>query len=499
MKLENKSLNRAFSVCLFLGYLFLNGLLFFFHEPWRDEANVWLIARELSPLELLREIKYQGHPCLWYFIVMPFAKIGLPFRTIEALSFLVMAITAALFLRYGQINILAKAVCLFSPVFTYFYPVVARNYCLIALLLVILAWLFPQRNEKCVWYGLLLGLLVQADTIAIPEAGMLSLMWLCENAWCSIRAKNLHGMKKVIKGIWIPAVSLLLWIFQFYEVSDSPQFNTRNMGFTEMLNEIKVFAYGIFTRITGWEQKTIIVFLALGMVTMLLLSVRLRNGWAMSVLAVSFLFQASFSALVYQLHIWHYISLCFVFIWVIWALKEQLREKQKADKWGRGLIGAVECLLVLLCIGMTLHWNSEAEISSLGVAMNGLYSDAEGTAGYIQNNLSEEDIIVTANIPMASTVVAYLPEYNFYFAGNGQKSSYADWSEEQSVTTTLQELIEWGRENFSDKKELYLLWTEDACIEEAEELESYERLYRTEEKTVRGEEYTIYKISLYET
>ena len=131
--------------------------------------------------------------------------------------------------------------------------------------------------------------------------------------------------------------------------------------------------------------------------------------------------------------------------------------------------------------------------------MNGLYSDAEGAAGYIQNNLSEEDIIVTANIPMASTVVAYLPEYNFYFAGNGQKSSYADWSEEQSVTITLQELIEWGREKFSDKKEMYILWTEDACIEEAEELESYERLYHTEEKTVRGEEYTIYKIPLCET
>ena len=64
---------------LFAGYLLFNGVLLLGHELWRDEANVWLIARELSPAELIREIKYQGHPCLWYFLVMPFAKLGMPF------------------------------------------------------------------------------------------------------------------------------------------------------------------------------------------------------------------------------------------------------------------------------------------------------------------------------------------------------------------------------------------------------------------------------------
>ena len=38
---------------LLAGYLIFNGILLAGHELWRDEANVWLLARELSPLQLM--------------------------------------------------------------------------------------------------------------------------------------------------------------------------------------------------------------------------------------------------------------------------------------------------------------------------------------------------------------------------------------------------------------------------------------------------------------
>ena len=49
------------------------------HEPFRDEAQQWLLARDLSVPALIRQMSYEGHPCLWYLILMPFAKAGLPF------------------------------------------------------------------------------------------------------------------------------------------------------------------------------------------------------------------------------------------------------------------------------------------------------------------------------------------------------------------------------------------------------------------------------------
>ena len=61
-------------------YVGFNFVLLTRHEMWRDEINVWLIGRDLSLTELFREIGYQGHPCLWYLLIMPFAKLGFSAR-----------------------------------------------------------------------------------------------------------------------------------------------------------------------------------------------------------------------------------------------------------------------------------------------------------------------------------------------------------------------------------------------------------------------------------
>ena len=142
------------------------------------------------------------------------------------------------------------------------------------------------------------------------------------------------------------------------------------------------------------------------------------------------------------------------------------------------------------------NWNSERESSSLESAISGLYSDGSNTAGYIRDNMDKEDLIVTTDVAMAATVVAELPQYEFYYAGNGKKETYADWTEEQSGSISLTELLAWAKEKFSDKQELYLIRTENDCLYETENLSDYEIVYQTEEKTVKGEEYTIFKIPL---
>lgn len=101
MKEVCEKLKPYLVILIFSVYVLFNGILLWYHEPWRDEANVWLMARALSPLQLLKEIKYQGHPCLWYFLVMPFAKFGLPFRTIGMISTIVMTVAAGIYLWKG--------------------------------------------------------------------------------------------------------------------------------------------------------------------------------------------------------------------------------------------------------------------------------------------------------------------------------------------------------------------------------------------------------------
>lgn len=494
---KRKNTNRIILTGILLAYVVFNGLLLMRHEQWRDEANVWLMARELSPLQLAAEIKYQGHPCLWYLIVMPFAKLGLPFQTIGVISLSVMTAAAWIFVWKAPFGALVKAVCLFSPVFTYFYADIARNYCLIALLLMLLGWLYPERNKKSILYGLLLGLLVQADTIAIVSAGMISLMWLCENLYSGFCIKSPAPVKKVAKGVWIPLASLFLWIAQFYQVSDSPVYQVRSMGIGEFLGEVKNFSCHILIRLTGRGQAFCLVFFVLFLVMAVLLSLRLKNPWPFLVMAAAFLFQAVFSAVVYQLHIWHFISLCFVFLWTIWIWYQHKSEKGMKDKASGILLGGFQFLLLLLCVCMFMNWNSDREPSSLANALDGAYSDGVHAADYIEKNIAEDEVIVSVNVPFASTVLAYLKGYEFYYAGSGETTSYADWSEKQNRSVTFRELTAWAEETFPEKQFIYLLDTRDSCLDDRDgELGKCEILYQTQGETVRGEEYVIYKIPL---
>ena len=40
------------------------------HEPWADEAQSWLLARDLGWFQLIfGELRYEGHPGLWHSIL----------------------------------------------------------------------------------------------------------------------------------------------------------------------------------------------------------------------------------------------------------------------------------------------------------------------------------------------------------------------------------------------------------------------------------------------
>lgn len=493
---KKQKTDRIILAAVFLGYLVFNGILLARHELWRDEANVWLIARELSPLELLREIRYQGHPCLWYLLVMPFAKAGLPFRTISYISYLIMAVTAGCFLFKAPLNRIVKAVAVFSPIFTYYYAEFARNYCLIALLLILLAMCYPKRNEKCIQYGLLLGLLVQSDAVILMAAGMISLMWLCENIWRWIKEKNAAPFLNMLKGIWIPLFSFFFLIAQLYHVSDSPVFQINSYGIGELLREAGNYSLYILTRLTGRGKLFCQIFLILFGMLLLGISIRLKDFWAAAVMAGAYLFEAFFSVIVYQLHIWHFIALCFVLLWMVWVLYFQKEEKEISGKAAGAALLGIQILTVILSVCMFWRWNDKEESSSLANALWGSYSDGVYAAEYIKENIPSDALMISVNVPYASTVVAYLPEYSFYFAGNGQEETYADWSESQESRISFEELRIWAETNFPGESEFYLLDSGDSCLIEADRLKECEILYQTSEKTARGEEYTVYRVIL---
>lgn len=276
----------------------------------------------------------------------------------------------------------------------------------------------------------------------------------------------------------------------------------------EMLQEVKNFSYHILNRMTGQGEHFSFLLLLLFLAAGIFLSAQMKNIWPMVVMVGAFLFEVVFSIMVYQLHIWHYIALCFVLMWCFWVY--ETNAVITSGTGGRGqlfgkstLVSRIlaEGLLVLLGISMFLMWNSKEESSGFANAWNGLYSDGVHAAEYIREYVGTEAVLLSTDVIEAATVQAYLGrEYRFYYAGTGEAVSYADYTQEQSREITYEEFLAWVKERFPDSAAVYLLECPTNCIHEIKEEEraGWELCYQTTEVTARAEEYCLYRIVLQE-
>ena len=55
---------------VWLAYILMLAFTVPWHEPWNDEAQSWLLARDVSlPQLLFHALRYESHPPLWYLIL----------------------------------------------------------------------------------------------------------------------------------------------------------------------------------------------------------------------------------------------------------------------------------------------------------------------------------------------------------------------------------------------------------------------------------------------
>ncbi len=152
----------------------------FFHEPWRDEAQVWLLARDASLWDLIMVYAgYEGSPVLWHLLIMPFAKLGLPYITMHILHALLIISAAWVWMRYAPFTILQKILGLFGYFLLFEYNAISRSYVLTVLCLFMLATWFVRRNTDPVINALLIALLMLTNTHGLIIGIVLLAEWVC--------------------------------------------------------------------------------------------------------------------------------------------------------------------------------------------------------------------------------------------------------------------------------------------------------------------------------
>jgi len=118
------------------------------HEPWFDEAQAWLLARDASCRDIVwKYARYEGSPSLWHLLLVLPAKAGAPPLMLNAISAALALAGGALLLFKSPLPRPLRALLPLGFFFFYQYGVVARSYALLVPLLWLTAIVHARRFE----------------------------------------------------------------------------------------------------------------------------------------------------------------------------------------------------------------------------------------------------------------------------------------------------------------------------------------------------------------
>ena len=166
--------------CLvFLLYAAILAFAIHHHLNSDDESQAWLLARD-NPLSvlLLRRLHYEGAPALWPVLLWTAAHLHLPMASIHWIGAFFALAGIAVLLRFSPFPPVFRWLLPFTFFLQYQYAVIARPYTLFALLLFLLAIVYPLSKPRPILFALIAGLLANLSFHAAIIAGIFALLYL---------------------------------------------------------------------------------------------------------------------------------------------------------------------------------------------------------------------------------------------------------------------------------------------------------------------------------
>lgn len=186
---------------------------------WRDEMGPWLIARDSSSLfDIFRNIRYDGHPSLWYLLVWPLTRLTADPEAIKLLNLGISAAAVFLIARAAPAPWWIRILVVLGYFPVYEYGAIARNYSLGLLSLVAFCTLFPRRFERPVVLGALLLLAANTSMLACLLAIAALIMLTVEAV---TRPHELSDQKGIWGGLGIAAAGITFAVWQMMPPPDT--------------------------------------------------------------------------------------------------------------------------------------------------------------------------------------------------------------------------------------------------------------------------------------
>ena len=201
---ENRKLDLILRWALFAAYALVTFVLTLRHEPWADELQAWLIARDSTIPQIFRAMRWEGHFVPWYLMLHVFAANGCPVLCMNLLSWAFMAAAGGFFVFRAPFSLPMKALVLSSAGMLFWYPVVARCYAPIPLLLFLLASCYPARLKCPLLYGFLVACLTNTHAYFEGFCGIIFVLWAFD-AWKRRAELSRNELRRTAAGLCIAA------------------------------------------------------------------------------------------------------------------------------------------------------------------------------------------------------------------------------------------------------------------------------------------------------
>lgn len=476
---------KIYLFLLFSAYFVINLILLTGHEPWREEAQVWLLARDVPLWKLPSQMAFEGNPCLWHLLMVPFAGLGIPYFVQNIISFVFVMAAALLLLYRSDFSFGMKAVLLCSPLFTYYYAVIAGSYCLILLFLFLLAVWFPERKQKPVRYMVVTALLMQTHTIMFATAFLIALCYLAETAADRMTKRGEGNYAKRGLSVLLPALSSAFLYYQLMNVREGRWLEIKTADPYRTIQRI-LEKYGeTVQKHLGLFPVIGLVFLGIGLLFWIVLLIRKSSSSKYTVAVVTagtVCYQLWFYAMVYGASLPRIMTIGLVIVWGMWIMyaEETARNKRRPGEIVFGLLA----ILILLPAAPSVRKD-----------VDGPFSNGREAAEYIRRNLEQDAVYVVDAQAECSSIYPYMDKGIFVYAPTGQSYTYVTMDEHWTDRMDFDDFLEWIGEYDSHGKPVYFISSVATNYIDGEDgAEPFRLLYESAEPSVKKEDFRIYKV-----
>lgn len=405
---------------LFIYTVFLF-IIIFRHEPWFDEAQAWLIARDSNIYELFtRLLRYEGSPGLWHLILMPFAKAGLPYITLNIISGTIAVIGTFIFLNYSPFPLIVKSLYPFTYFAFYQYAVIARSYVLLPPILFLVAINYEDRVLHPYRFVFLLVLLANVSLHGLIISIGLALLYFIS----LFKQYKVQGKKFNIQYVLSLSVFGIFLFLTLLELKPAPDLITvasLNGHFSNIISSVYMLSDSLINNnsapVYGYRSfysalQTFFWFLIV--ITAIWLYIRKKlSVFLLPLIGLGALFTAVYA------NVWHQGILFYLWLFTIWISFGSARYENRGSR----AIRPVLFLSMIFVFMIQIYWS----VNTFNYDFNYKYSASKEAADFIKlNKLYDKKIYMTSF--HSASVLPYFPENIFCNFNHGQSPCYWQWS-----------------------------------------------------------------------